>query len=65
MPQEIDPIVQEGTRRVVGREVLRRANQIILRWQQDERDKETLARDIIIGLTILFVAVFVSIRILY
>lgn len=65
MPQEIDPIVQEGTRRVVGREVLRRASQIILRWQQDERDKETLARDIIIGLTILFVAVFVSIRILY
>lgn len=65
MPQEIDPIVQEGTRRVVGREVLRRANQIILRWQQDERDKETLARDIIIGLTILFVAVFVAIRILY
>jgi len=65
MPQEIDPIVQEGTRRVVGREVLRRASQIILRWQQDERDKETLARDIIIGLTILFVAVFVAIRILY
>lgn len=67
MPNGIDPIVQEGTRRVVGREVLRRASRIILRWQQEERDKETLAREIIVGLTIFFVtiAIAIVIRILY
>lgn len=60
-----EEIVTQGTRRIVGREALRRASQMVQRWQQEERDKETLARDIIIGLLILSAAVFIAIRFFY
>jgi RNA polymerase-interacting CarD/CdnL/TRCF family regulator len=60
-----DKLVQAGTRRVVGREALRRASRMVQRWQQEERDKETLARDISIGLLILSAIIFIAIRFIY
>jgi hypothetical protein len=60
-----EEIVTQGTRRIVGRETLRRASQMVQRWQQEERDKETLARDIILGLLILSAVVFIMIRLTY
>ncbi len=60
-----DELVQAGTRRMVGREALRRASQMVQQWQQEERDKATLARDIAIGLLILAAIVFIAIRFIY
>ncbi len=65
MTEDQNDIVREATRRVVGREALRRASQMVQRWQQEERDKETLARDIIIGLLILSAAILIAIRFLH
>lgn len=60
-----DELVQAGTRRVVGREALRRASRMVQRWQQEERDKALLARDIMIGLLILAAIIFIAIRFIY
>ncbi|MDQ5904874.1 MAG: hypothetical protein QG672_2468 [Pseudomonadota bacterium] len=60
-----DEVVNEGTRRVVGREALRRASRIVQQWQADELEKQTLARDIAIGLAILAAALFIAIRFFY
>ena len=60
-----DEVVNEGTRRVVGREALRRASRIVRQWQADELEKQTLARDIAIGLAILGAAIFIAIRFFY
>lgn len=37
-----DDIVAGGSRRVVGREVLRRAARIVKGWEQDEQEKREL-----------------------
>ncbi|MBK8523179.1 MAG: hypothetical protein IPL58_03070 [Betaproteobacteria bacterium] len=60
-----DEVVNEGTRRVVGREALRRASRMVRQWQADELEKQTLARDIAIGLAILGAAIFIAIRFFY
>jgi RNA polymerase-interacting CarD/CdnL/TRCF family regulator len=60
-----DEVVNEGTRRVVGREALRRASRMVRQWQADELEKQTLARDIAIGLAILAAALFIAIRFFY
>ena len=48
-----DEIVHAGTRRVVGREVLRRMSRLVADWQTEEREKHELARRLAIGLAIL------------
>ena len=45
-----DEIVHAGTRRVVGREVLRRMSRLVADWQTEERGKHELARRLAIGL---------------
>jgi hypothetical protein len=60
-----EEIVTQGTRRVVGREALRRASRMVRQWQADELEKQTLARDIAIGLAILGSAIFIAIRFFY
>lgn len=60
-----EEIVTQGTRRVVGREALRRASRMVRQWQADELEKQTLARDIAIGLAILGAAIFIAIRFFY
>ncbi len=65
MAEPRDELVQAGTRRVVGREALRRASQMVQRWQQDEGDKATLARAITIGLLVLSAIIFIAIRFIY
>ena len=48
-----EEIVRAGTRRVVGRETLRRLNRMITDWQSAEDEKLELARRLAIGIAIL------------
>lgn len=48
-----DDIVRDGTRRVVGREALRRLGRLVADWQAEEREKRELARRLAIGFAIL------------
>ena len=55
-----DEIVRTGTRRVVGREALRRLSPLVTDWQTEEREKRDLARKLAIGLTILSAALLTA-----
>ena len=60
-----DEVVNEGTRRIVGREALRRASRMVLQWQAGAIEMPSLARDLAIGLAILAAALFIAIRFFY
>jgi len=45
-----DEIVRAGTRRIVGREALRRASRMVADWQAEERGRAILARRIVVTL---------------
>jgi hypothetical protein len=47
-----DEIVRAGTRRVVGREALRRLSRLVGDWQEEEHEKALLVRRVAIGLGI-------------
>lgn len=49
-----DDYVQEKTRRIVGREALRRASRMVQAWRVDERENARLAKRI--ALLVLLVA---------
>jgi len=48
-----EEIVRAGTRRVVGRETLRRLSRMVADWQSAEDEKLELARRLAIGIAIL------------
>jgi hypothetical protein len=43
-----DDYVQDKTRRIVGREALRRASRMVQAWREDEQEKARLAKQIAI-----------------
>ena len=47
-----DDIVRDGTRRVVGREALRRAASMVQEWQRDEAEKAALVRPLFVAFAI-------------
>ncbi|MCP5269221.1 MAG: hypothetical protein H6943_09315 [Zoogloeaceae bacterium] len=47
MADHHDDIVDESTRRIVGREALRRASRLVQQWRYEEHDKRQLAHTII------------------
>jgi len=49
-----DDYVQEKTRRIVGREALRRASRMVQAWREDEQENARLAKQI--ALLVLVVA---------
>jgi hypothetical protein len=50
-----DDYVQDKTRRIVGREALRRASRMVQAWREDEQEKARLAKQI--AILVLLVAV--------
>lgn len=48
-----EEIVRAGTRRVVGRETLRRLSRMVTDWQAEEDEKHELARRLAIAIAIL------------
>ena len=44
-----DPVVADGTRRIVGRDALRRASDMVQQWQRDEMEKAALVKPLFIG----------------
>lgn len=59
-----DEITANGTRRIVGREVLRRASAMVQQWQRDEAEKAALAKTLFIAFMIVGVlaVLFVALR---
>ncbi|MBK7424986.1 MAG: hypothetical protein IPJ48_18945 [Propionivibrio sp.] len=49
-----DDYVQDKTRRIVGRQVLRRASRMVQAWRDDEQENARLAKQI--ALLLLFIA---------
>ncbi|MBI2305943.1 MAG: hypothetical protein HYU78_01440 [Rhodocyclales bacterium] len=47
-----DEIVHAGTRRIVGREALRRLSSLVHEWQAEEAAKAALAKRFIAGLAL-------------
>lgn len=57
-----DDYVQEKTRRIVGRQALRRASRMVQAWRDDEQENARLAKHIallVLLLTLLGAALFI------
>lgn len=53
-------IVRDGTRRAVGRQVLRRLSGMVQEWQDEEREKAALVRHLAFGI-VLFVTALLTV----
>lgn len=60
-----DDTVAAGTRRVVGREALRRLSGMVREWEAEEAAKTALARHLLVGLGVLGLAAFALFNWLY
>ena len=55
-----DEIVRDGSRRIVGRQALRRLSGMIQEWQDDEREKVLLAKRLAFGIVLVGAALLTA-----